>query len=216
MPVQFLLLVSILLSCTGSTNERRTYNAASDVLIRYYQNGIAIHHIESGNFAFCQVCFSGLGELPEDELLRDVQIHVNYETGKIEVFDSNGKVVKTYSKDSEINDRLILGVGHVVGQYPSGNSDPGYLGPSNHGGDPPVLELSCQCVPQTSTPCGPGGSNLDDCDVGGENANACSVMSGQQATVGLVILGTGPTMGAGSSNGCSVSCGEGTYACCNY
>lgn len=200
----------------GNLIEQTTYDPKSDLLIRYYQNGLAIHHMKSGEFAFCQVCFSNLEQLPEDELVNNATVTVDWKMGKIEVYDSHGILVKTYLKDTEIDGNLIYGVGYAFGYFPSGNVDFSYLQSQNGGNEPPVMQLSCQCVPLTSTPCGPNGSDLGGCDVGGENANACSVSSGQQGNVGLTIVGTGATGGGGSSSGCSISCNEGSYACCNY
>lgn len=56
-----------------------------------------------------------------------------------------------------------------------------------------IFELACGCVSNGTT---------SDCDSGGAGSNGCSVTDGG-------------SVGIGWNNGCSVSCNEGYYACCN-
>lgn len=78
--------------------------------------------------------------------------------------------------------------------------------------------VSCECVHNSSSPCGENGNGdgVDGCDVGGENAKGCSVSEGKGGNAGMSVLGTGATGGGSWAKGCSIACADGYYACCNY
>ena len=186
--------------------------ARSDVLIRYYRNGIGLHHKASGEFAYCQVCLDGLDQLPPDEVIHDAYIMVDFEQGTIRVFGEGNRIVKGYSLGEAVEGTPIAGIGYAYGYYPRDNQDFSYLGAAPGDGGPVVLEMSCQCVPVTSPPCGPNGEDVD-CDVGGEGATSCGVS--EEAGAGVVVGATGTNVSGGK--GCSIFCQVGDYyACCNY
>jgi hypothetical protein len=195
----------------------RSDDGKSDVLIKYYQNGVAIHHMESGEFVFCQVCFSDLEDLPKDEIVGDAVITIDLGLGEIQLFDAQKNLFRTFSKSLALEGAPVLGIGIAFGYYPRGNSDFSYLSTNGVNG-PPVMEVDCQCVHQTSTPCTPSGGNANGCDVGGEGATSCGVNYGVTVTTGMTIVGTGASGGGGSTQGCSIGCDAtlGLYACCNY
>jgi len=209
--------------CTSYVTEEGTEfltyadNSRSDVLIRYYRNGIAVHYKATGEFAYCQVCLDGLASsLPGDEVVANASVTVDFNQGTVQVFDADNNLVKSFVNGSTIYGSTIYGIGHAIGYYPTQNQDFTYLGTNTGNEDPPVLVLSCQCVPMTSTPCGPNGEDIE-CDVGGELSTSCSVSTGVSAGGGMQIIGTGASGSGGLSQGCSISCLPGVaYACCSY
>lgn len=184
----------------------------SDVLIRYYRNGIGLYHKASGEFAYCQVCLEGLDRLPPDEVIPDAYILVDFDKGAVQVFGQSNRIVKSYLLGEAVGGSQIAGIGYAYGYHPRDNEDFSYLGAAPGDGGATVLELSCQCVPVTSTPCGPNSEDID-CHVGGEGATSCSISVSSGA--GVVVGATGANVSGGE--GCSISCQEGVYyACCTY
>jgi len=184
----------------------------SDVLIRHYRNGIGLHHKASGEFAYCQVCLDGLDRLPPDEVIYDAYVLVDFEKGTVRVFDKGNRIVRSYSLGEVVEGAQIVGIGYGHGYYPRNNEDFSYLGAAPGDGGPTVLEVSCQCVPVTSTPCGPNGEDIE-CDVGGEYATSCNVS--EEIGTGVVVGATGANVSGGQ--GCGITCQAGVaYACCNY
>ncbi len=208
-----LALVAQYVGVVHSPIARASANPArSDVLVRYYRNGIGLHHKASGEFAYCQVCLEGLDRLPPDEVIPDAYILMDFDKGTVQVFGEGNRIVKSYSLGGAVEGSRIAGIGYAYGYYPRDNEDFSYLGAAPGDGGPTVLELSCQCVPVARTPCGPNGEDID-CHVGGEGATSCSVTS---SWGGGVVLGAAGVNVRGGE-GCSISCRESAYyACCTY
>lgn len=201
----------------GSTSWTNSNNSRSDVLIRYYRNGIAVHYKATGEFAYCQVCLDGLASsLPGDEVVANASVTVDFNLGTVQVFDADNNLVKSFVNGSTIYGSTIYGIGHAIGYYPTQNEDFTYLGTNAKNEDLPVLDLDCHCVPMTSTPCGPNNEEIE-CDVGDELSTSCSVSTAFPAGVGMQIVGTDASGSVGASQRCSISCLQGVaYACCSY